>query len=369
MAKDYYDILGVSKNASADDIKRAYRKLAHQHHPDKAGGDEAKFKEINEAYQVLGTAEKRSQYDRFGAAGFQGGAGGGPSGFGGVSWEDFMRSQGQAGGFQSANAGFEDLGDIFGDLFGFGRQTRGRRERAGRSVEATLTIDFPEAVFGSRKTVEIDGEVRCSTCDGSGREPGTKLTTCSTCRGSGQVVQTRSTLLGQFQTAVVCPTCSGEGQMAEKKCHRCSGTGRQRKNRTLEIEIPAGIDDNQTLRLQGQGEAGLRGSKAGDLLVTIRVRPDPELKRDGEEILSTVSLTPAEAALGTTVDVRTVDGDVSLKIPHGTQPGKILRLKDKGVPSLRSRGRGDHLVEVVVRIPEKLSGKQKRLYEELRGAE
>lgn len=373
MAKDYYDTLGVPRDASADDIRKAFRKLAHQYHPDKGSGDEAKFKEINEAYQVLSDTNKRAQYDRFGQSFNAGGApGGGGPGFGGGSWEDIFRQQGSPFGGQGAT-GFGtagDLGDIFGDLFGFGTGGRPRRqEQAGRSYEMTLTVDFSEAVFGADKTLSIDAFDRCATCSGNGREPGTKLKQCSTCRGSGQVVQVRSTLLGQFQTAAVCPTCHGEGQMPEKKCHACHGEGRQRRLKTLEVHIPAGIDDGQTLRIDGQGDAGSRGSRPGDVLLTIRVRPDPELKRDGEEIITRLRLTPAEAALGTEKDVRTVDGLVSVRIPHGSQPGRILRLKNKGVPSLRGRGRGDHLVELVVEVPEKLTKRQRLIYEALQNEE
>lgn len=362
MAKDYYELLGVPRDASTDDIRKAFRKLAHQHHPDKDGGDEAKFKEINEAYQVLSDTTKRAQYDRFGQSFNAGGAPGGAGpGFGGGSWEDVFRQQG-------ANVG--DLGDIFGDLFGFGGGGRQRRQaQTGRSYEMDLTVDFSEAVFGADKTFSIDAFDRCATCDGNGREPGSKVKQCSTCHGSGQVVQVRSTLLGQFQTAAVCPTCHGEGETAEKKCHTCHGEGRQRRLKTLEVHVPAGIDDGQTLRIEGQGDAGSRGSRAGDVLLTIRVRPDPELRRDGEEIITRLRLTPAEATLGTEKDVRTVDGPVSVKIPHGSQPGKILRLKNRGVPSLHGRGRGDHLVELVVDVPEKLTKRQRQLYEELKNEE
>ncbi len=371
MAKDYYDILGLPRDASNDDIRKAFRKLAHQYHPDKGSGDEAKFKEINEAYQILSDTTKRAQYDRFGQT-FNAGGAPGAGGFGGASWEDIFRQQGSPFGGQGAtgfgNVG--DLGDIFGDLFGFGGGGRPRRqEQAGRSYEMVLTIDFSEAVFGAGKTLSIDAFDRCATCSGNGREPGTKLKQCSTCRGSGEVVQVRSTLLGQFQTAAVCPTCHGEGQTAEKKCHTCHGEGRRRRLKTLDVHIPAGIDDGQTLRLEGQGDAGQRGGRPGDVLLTIRVRPDPELKRDGEDIVTRLKLTPAQAALGTEKDVRTVDGAVSVKVPPGSQPGKILRLKNKGVPFLHGRGRGDHLVELIVEIPEKLTKRQRQFYVDLQREE
>lgn len=365
MTPDPYEILGVSKDASQDDIRKAYRKLAHQYHPDKQGGNEAKFKELNAAYQILGNPDKRQQYDRFGAAGFGQGAPGGGGGFGTVSWEDFFRQGGFQGGF--GNVG--DLGDIFGDLFGFGGSRHGRQQTAGNSYELTLTIDFPEAVFGTSKTIELDAQHACARCDGTGREPGSGLKQCSTCRGAGQVMETRATLLGQFQTALVCPTCQGEGEVPAKRCTTCKGQGRERKLKRLEVAIPAGIADGQTLRLQGQGDAGPRGGRPGDVHILVRVRPDPELRRDGDDIVTRTTVSPADAALGIKVDVRTVDGVVEVKVPAGTQPGRRLRLKGKGVPSLRGRGRGDHLVEVVVKVPEKLSRKQKKLYEDLQDEE
>lgn len=371
MARDYYDILGVARDASADDIKKAFRKLAHQHHPDKGGGDEAKFKEVNEAYQVLSNAEKRQRYDQFGAAGVNGPGGGpgfGSQGQGGMSWEDVLRQQ-RAGGAAGANFGFEDLGDVFGDLFGFGGGRRRRASNRGRDLGATVSVDFVEVVRGGVRTLSVEAPTRCDTCDGSGRAAGAKLSTCTTCRGSGQVVETRATLLGTMQTTGVCPTCDGAGEVPEKKCSDCRGTGRRVRARELEVRIPAGIEDGTTLRLEGQGEAGAKGGGAGDLLVEVRVRPHPLFRRDGDDIRTSLSLAPADLTLGTEVPVETVDGEVVLTVPHGTQAGAILRLKGRGIPSLRGRGRGDHLVTVNVKIPSKLTKKQRELYEKLKDEE
>lgn len=374
MARDYYEILGVPREASADDIKKAFRKLAHQFHPDKSGGDAAKFKEVNEAYQVLSDPHKRSRYDRFGPAGA--GANGAGPGFGGMSWEDILRQQqaspgaGPAGGFGTQGfGGFEDLGEMFGDLFGFGGGRRGRPSNRGRDLAFTVTVDFLEAVKGVSRTLSVEAAQRCATCDGTGRAPGAKLATCSTCRGAGQVVETRATLLGQFQTARICPTCEGSGEVPEKKCTICRGTGRQVRARELEVRVPAGIDDGATLRLSGQGETGTKGGPAGDLLIEVRVRPHPTFRRDGTDIRTSVTLPPADLALGTEVEVATVDGSVTLTVPHGTAAGTVLRLKGKGIPSVRSRGRGDHLVTVNVKIPAKLTKRQRDLYERLQEEE
>lgn len=367
MAKDYYDILGVAKGASAEEIKKAYRTLAHKHHPDKSGGDETKFKEINEAYQVLSNAQKRQQYDQYGQtfeqAQRQGGFGGG-----GFSWEDFARQSG--GGFQGQNVNFDfgDLGDMFGDLFGFGggsRTRRTQRARQGGDIQTEMSIDFREAVFGVEKLVDLYKLSTCGHCHGNGAEPGTKIETCPTCGGSGQVRQVQQTILGAFQSVGVCPTCHGEGKKASKKCTECGGSGRVKASEQIKVQIPAGISDGETIRLSGKGEAGTHGSSAGDLYITIRVKPDKEFTREKDDILSEVAVTFSQAALGTKVPVVTLDGEVTLHIPSGTQSGKVFKLKDKGVPHLRSRGRGDHLVTVTVVTPPHLSREQKKLLEEL----
>ncbi|MFH1207524.1 MAG: molecular chaperone DnaJ [Patescibacteria group bacterium] len=368
MTKDYYNILGVSKGASAEEIKKAYRTLAHQHHPDKSGGDEAKFKEINEAYQVLSSPQKRQQYDQYGQTFDQAQRQGGFGGGGGFSWDDFARA---GGGFQGQNANFDfgDLGDVFGDLFGFGgssRSRRSRRAKQGGDIQTEMKIDFREAVFGVEKLVDLYKLSVCAHCRGNGAEPGTKIETCSTCDGSGQVRQVQQTILGAFQSVGVCPECQGEGKKASKKCRECGGSGRSKATEQIKVQIPAGISEGETIRLSGKGEAGTRGSSAGDLYITMRVKPDPDFTREKDDILSDVSIAFSQAALGTKVPIMTLDGEVMLHIPSGTQSGKVFKLNDKGVPHLRSRGRGDHLVTVTVVTPPHLSREQKRLLEELR---
>ncbi|MBI4426700.1 MAG: molecular chaperone DnaJ [Candidatus Kerfeldbacteria bacterium] len=352
MAKDYYQILGVARDASDDDIKRAFRKLAHQHHPDKAGGDADRFKEVNEAYQVLSDPAKRQQYDRFGTVGGPGGGG----------WDQAAR----AGGFDFRTAGFEvgDLGDIFGDFFGFGRN-RSRQAAGGRDAEVALSIDFRDAVFGAEKVLEVSGEAQCPRCHGRGAEPGSPVETCATCRGAGVVEQVQQTILGAIRTEQTCPTCGGGGEQAKTKCKRCRGTGAVRGKRTLKVAIPAGIENGQSIRLRGQGEPGSRGGVPGDLYVRIHVRPDPMFRRDHDDILTRRTITISQATLGATVPVETLEGEVELTIPNGTQPGTLFRLRGKGVPHLDGRGRGDQLVEVVVSIPAKLTREQRKLLEQL----
>lgn len=373
MAKDFYEILGVSKSATQDEVKKAYRKLAHQYHPDKKGGDEAKFKEINTAYQALGNPEKRKQYDQFGAAYSQPGAGGPGGGPGGFSWEDFSRAQGDGGPFgggQYQQGGVEfDLGDIFGDLFGFGRRGGGgagaRTHGQGSDIQAEMTIDFKESAFGSDKIIELYKNITCTHCSGNGAEPGTKVETCKTCGGNGKVEQIQRTILGAFRTVGVCPECRGEGKQVSTKCKKCRGNGRVKNSETIKVKVPAGIADGETIRLTAKGEAGERGTPAGDLYITMRVKSDPNFKREDDDIVSSVDISFSQAALGDKISVLTLDGEVSLKIPAGTQSGKLFKLKEKGVMHLRSRGRGDHLVTVNVITPTSLSRKQKKLLEEL----
>jgi len=360
MAKDYYDILEVSKDASQEELKKAFRKKAHQYHPDKGGGDEAKFKEANEAYQVLSNQEKRKQYDQFGTAFEQQGGGGGF----GAGFDPFRQ-----GGYRTENINFDfgDLGDIFGDIFGTGRGTRARTSRVkkGEDIETEMTIGFREAVFGAEKTVELYKTVACEKCDGLGAEPGSKISTCSTCQGSGQVDQVQRTILGQIRTRAVCPDCGGEGKTFSKKCTGCRGNGITNATKRIKVKIPAGIDNGQTIRLSGEGEAGLKGGPAGDLFISVRIRPDNEFRRDGDNILSQAEITYSQAALGAKIKVNTLEEDGYLKIPAGTQSGRIFKIKAKGVPHLNSRGQGDQLVEVIIRIPEKLSREQKKLLEKL----
>jgi len=358
MSKDYYNTLGVNKNASQDEIKKAFRKLAHEHHPDKKSGDEAKFKELNEAYQVLSDSKKRSQYDQFGSA-FQNGQAGGAQGFGGFS--DF------SGGF---NVNMDDLGDIFGglgDVFGFGggQSSRSQRARRGQDIQVLLAINFNEAVFGAEKEISLKKTVKCSKCQGEGKEPGTEVITCKTCGGKGRIIRVQRTILGNMQVQATCEACGGEGKIFKEKCSACRGAGLVQQIVNLKVKIPAGIDNNETIRLTGQGEAAAKGAQAGDLYLKIRVNSDRRFERDGVNIKSRAEINFSQAALGDKIEVVTVDGLVDLKIPEGTQSGKIFILRDKGVPYLNSRGRGNHLVEVIVKTPTSLSRKQKELLREL----
>lgn len=360
MAKrDYYDILGVSKSASADELKRAYRKLAMKHHPDKHGGDDKEFKEVAEAYEVLKDDQKRAQYDQFGHSGPFGGAGG-PGGPG-------------AGGFNGANFDFSQFGGGFGDIFDMfmgGQQQggRGRHQRRGADLETTVTLDFKGAIFGTEETLNFNAEDQCDRCHGKGAEPGSKITTCGTCKGQGQVTRMQQTILGSIRQNAVCPTCHGEGEVPEKKCSHCHGKGTVKKAREVKVKIPAGVDSGNTIRLNGKGGADRKGP-SGDLYVHIRVKPHKELVREGQNIVSTISIPMTQAVLGGTVNVLTVDGEVELKIPAGTQSEKKFKLSEHGVPSLsRSGRRGDHVVTVQVEIPTKLNSKQKELLEQFEEA-
>lgn len=367
MSKDYYKILGVEKTASADEIKKAFRKLAHQYHPDKKGGDEAKFKEVNEAFQVVGNEEKRKQYDQFGADfAQQGGFGGG------VSWDDFMRAaRGQGGG--SGNGGFEfnfggmDFGDLFGDVFGFGGGGRaGRRARRGNDIQVDVEIDFRAAAFGTEKEIRLTKKNDCGVCSGSGAEPGAGRKTCAECGGRGQVTQVQRTILGAMQTVASCPACRGEGSTPEKKCRHCNGDGRLRSESMYRVKIPAGIDNGGTIRLSGKGESAGAGGQTGDLYVVVHVLPDRHFEREGNNVYTDLSISYPQAVLGDTVEIETLDGKKKLVIPPGTQSHQQIRLKGLGVPDVRGGGRGDHYVRVIVDIPKRVSRKGKKLLEELR---
>ncbi|MBI3956926.1 MAG: molecular chaperone DnaJ [Candidatus Kerfeldbacteria bacterium] len=358
MARDYYDILGVSRDASDDDIKKAFRRLAHEHHPDK-GGDDTKFKEVNEAYQVLGNKEKRAQYDRFGRT-FNGTSG--PAGAGGFRWEDIAQGFGQNGGFQAD----VDIGDLFGDMFGFGasRRTRATRKAQGRDIELTMTIDFADAAFGVTRTVEVEKAVQCPKCSGTGAEPGAGLAVCPTCNGSGRAERVQQTILGSIRTVGACPQCEGAGRIAKKVCETCRGETIVHRPTKVEVKVPGGIDNGQTIRLSGAGESGQHGGPPGDLYIAVRVRPDPRFARDGSNVVSEAEMTTSQAALGATISVATLDGDVEVKVPAGTQSGRLLRLRGKGANKLNGHGRGDHLLTVTVRPP-KLTKRIRKLLEEL----
>ncbi|MEA3322687.1 MAG: molecular chaperone DnaJ [Patescibacteria group bacterium] len=360
MAKDYYDILGVSKGSSDDEIKKAYRKMAHKHHPDKKGGDEEKFKEANEAYQILSNKEKRAQYDQFGqtfdGAG-AGGAGGSGAGFGGFDFSDFQ----QAGGSQGFDFGGEGMGDIFSEMFGGGRGG----QRRGRDVQVNIEIDFAEVIKGAIKEISVYKAVHCSHCDGRGGEPGSKEETCKTCSGSGHVQKAMQTILGTIAQTVVCDDCDGRGKIFDKKCTKCSGVGHYREEVKESIDIPAGINDGQSIAIAGKGEIGADGAPAGDLIVTVRVIPDERFVRDGNDIRTTKHVSFSQAALGDKVEIETVDGTVKMKVPAGTQSREIYKIRGKGIPKLRGIGRGDHLVDVIVDVPTKLSRKEKKIIEQL----
>ena len=361
--QDYYETLGIAKGASDDEIKKAFRRKAVELHPDKEGGDEAKFKEVNEAYEVLKDGAKRQRYDQFGHAGVggSGGGGGGGNPFGG-----FNGSQGA-----NVNFDFDDLGgfgDLFGSFFGGGGgggQRRQQREARGRDVEMMLELDFEEAVFGVETEVKLSLNDTCDHCKGKTVEPGHELITCKTCKGSGQETRVAQTVFGNIQQTVTCSTCKGAGKIPEVKCSVCQATGVERKDKNVKIKVPAGIDDGATIRLREHGEATANGTK-GDLYVNIRVKPHKEFTREGDLVLSKVHIDMVDATLGAEIDVDTVDGLITMKVPAGTQSGTDFKLSDHGVPHLRSDKRGAHIVTVLVDTPTKLSKKQKEILTELK---
>lgn len=345
--RDYYEVLGVSKGASDDELKKAFRKEAKKYHPDLHPGDkeaEAKFKEVNEAYEVLSNPEKRQKYDQFGHAGVDPnfGAGAGGSGFG-------------------------DFGDIFSDIFGgFGGFGGGRRNgpKRGNDVRQVVNISFEEAAFGCKKQINITKMDSCDTCHGTGAKPGTSAETCRRCGGTGQIQTQQRTILGYMTNVTTCPDCNGTGKIIKEPCRDCRGTGKVRKSKTVEINIPAGIDDGQTIQLTGQGEPGSQGGPAGDLLITVRVRPHEMFKRRDNDIYLEMPISFVQAALGATLTVPTLDGAVEYDIPEGTQSETRFRLRGKGVPFIRGKGRGDQYVTVRVEVPKNLSSKQKELLKE-----
>lgn len=366
MANDYYQILGVSRGASDDEIKKAYRKLAHKYHPDKSGGDEAKFKEINEAYQVLSDKSKREQYDRFGRTFDQGAAGGG-QGFGGFDFSGFQGFGGQGGFSSQGGFGEEDLQDIFANFFGGERRGGGRRRR-GKDIQVDVEISFEEMITGAKREINLRKSSVCDNCNGTGGEKGSELKTCQTCGGAGRVEKVSRSFFGSFSQVTECPDCHGVGKRYDKKCSKCGGDGRVMKDTKVEINIPAGIDDGQTLSMNGAGEAGGAGAAAGDLHINVHVKKHKEFLRKGQDILSSVEIPYSVAALGGETIIETIEGRLTLKIPSGTQSGELFRIKGKGVPDLHSGTRGNQLVKVIVRIPKNLSREQKRILEELNRA-
>lgn len=345
MSKDYYHILGVGKEASPEEIKKAFRTLAHKHHPDRTGGDAEKFKEINEAYQVLHDPKKRATYDQFGSAAFDGRGPQSPGGFGGFTG-DF------------SDFGFEDLGDLFGGMFGGGGRARRRR---GSHIQIDVELTFREAIFGAEKELSLTKPSACDRCGGVGAEPGTGMKTCSDCGGQGVRVVHQRTVIGTIQSKTTCSTCHGRGEVPKEICKTCQGSGVERRHVNLAVDIPAGVDDGSVLRLRGQGEA-VTGGESGDLLVRIHVASDARFERDGDLIRSELKIGFTQAALGDRISTETVDGSVELEIPAGIQSGTELRLRGKGIP--HRGGRGDHLVTITVMTPKKLSRDQRRMLEE-----
>ncbi|HNO99900.1 MAG TPA: molecular chaperone DnaJ [Ferruginibacter sp.] len=365
--RDYYEILGVSKGASQDEIKKAYRKVAMQYHPDRNPGDktaEEKFKEAAEAYEVLSDSDKRAQYDRFGHQAFGPGRSGGGGGYsgGGMNMDDI----------------FSQFGDIFGDDNPFGsffggsnRRSSGSRARGqrGSNLRVKLKLNFEEIAKGAQKTIKVKKYVPCNTCGGSGAKDKNSVQTCGTCGGSGQVRRVQNTFLGQMQTVTTCPTCNGEGSTVTHKCTACKGDGRVYGEETVTIDIPAGVQEGMQLSLSGRGNAGERGGSPGDLIVLIEEEPHPQLHRDGLNVAYDLHISIPDAVFGTQVEVPTIDGRAKIKIPPGTQSGKIFRLKGKGFPNVNSYEKGDQLIQVNVWTPQHVSDEEKRMLEKLQASE
>lgn len=362
--KDFYEVLGVGRGASDDEIKKAYRKLAHQYHPDKKGGDEAKFKEINAAYQVLSDRQKRAQYDQFGQT-FEGG---GAQGFGGFDFSGF--------GGQSGAQGFNfegDLGDLFGDLFGGGFGARGAasngRTARGEDIAVDVELTLEEVMTGVEKEFRLFMPGKCQKCEGTGAEKGSRVEKCARCSGTGQIQKDRRTMLGVFRQAEVCAECGGTGEKIEKKCRTCGGDGRVKEEKTIKVKIPAGIGEGQTIRLNGQGGAPVfpaKGGKVfGDLYVTAHIKAHPHFERRGSDLVYRLSIPFSLAALGGSENTPTLRKKLKLKIPAGIQPGKVIKVKGAGLPRISGRGEGDLYVVVDVRVPQKLSREQKKLMENL----
>lgn len=351
--RDYYEVLELDRSVTEVEIKRAYRKMARKYHPDinKDDGAEERFKEVNEAYEVLSDPQRRAAYDRFGHAGVNGGQGGDPFGGGGFAGSPFS--------------------DLFDSFFGSAAGGTGRASAPprGSDIQVSITLSFEEAVFGVEKDVEIDRLETCDVCDGSRMKDGKQPQTCATCGGAGEVRRVQQTILGQFMTSGPCPTCHGEGVIITDPCDACRGRGRRRQYRTISVTVPAGVDDNATLRLTGQGEdaptTGGRSGQAGNLYVKVSVKPHKIFERHGKAIHSQVGINVAQAALGDEVEIKTIDGPVMFRIPSGTQSGQQFRLREKGVPDLRGGTRGDQIVTIQVVTPTKLTDEQRAMFEEL----
>jgi len=359
MSKDYYNILGVSKNASKEEIKKAFYKLAHKYHPDKKGGNEVKFKEVNEAYQVLSDESKRSKYDQFGS-GYENMGGGAYQGYqqGGFGGFDFS-------GFQNGNADFDfgNLNDIFSDFFTGGMGGR-REQRRGRDISTEIQISFADAVFGMNRKILITKTSNCLTCHGSGAKLGSKMETCKHCNGQGKIHETKQSFLGVISSTKICEVCYGSGEVPKEPCEKCKGKGVLRREEEISIVIPAGIRDGEMIRMSGMGEAISKGT-AGDLYIKINVAPHPVFKREGNDLVMTLNLKLSDALLGTKYPIETLDGHIEVTIPEGVSVNEILRVRGKGVPSAKNK-RGDLLIKLNIKLPSKLSRKSRELIEELK---
>jgi len=352
--KDYYKTLGLEKTATKEDIKKAFRKLAHKYHPDKKNGDEQKFKEVNEAYRVLSDDKKRSEYDAYGRT-FSGSGGQQGGGFGGFDFSDFQ----QAHGYEEF-----DLGDIFGDFFGGTRA--GSKTKRGRDIAIDMELSFEDSVFGVERSVLLNKASACETCKGSGAETGSKQITCPACNGRGRMREARKSFFGTFTTESVCGQCHGSGEIPEKKCQQCKGTGVHKREQEIKVSIPAGIENGEMVRLSGMGEA-VPGGTAGDLYIKIHVQPDRNLKKQGDDLITELNIKLSDALLGSTYTVKTLDGDIDVKVPANTKIGETLRVKGKGVPkSSNKKNRGDLLIKLKIEMPQKLSSQAKKLIEQLR---
>lgn len=364
--KDYYNVLGIDKKATQDDIKKAFRKLAHKYHPDKGSADEAKFKEITEAYSVLSDEKKRREYDTYGQAfaggGHQGGEQGNP--FAGFDFSQFQH------GFNNGGVEF-DFGDIFGDIFGGGRGGSSRAQSRGRDISIDLEIQFKDAVFGTNRTVLIAKVSTCSLCKGTGAKQGTELEACKTCSGSGRVRETRNSIMGQFTSVRACTICDGIGKIPKEKCNECKGHGVHRKQEEIKINIPAGIDNGEMIRMPGQGEAKKAGI-AGDLYVKVHVKPHPVFRRDGANLIMNLPVKLTDSLLGTTVPIETLEGKtLEVKIPPMQRAEELLRVRGNGIPGdggglSRAESRGDLIIRLEVALPHKLSGKARKIVEDLK---
>ncbi len=351
MAKDYYQVLGVDKKASKDEIKKAFRTLAHKYHPDKKTGDDTKFKEINEAYSVLSDDKKRAQYDQFGQAG--------TNGFGGQGFDGFDFSQFTQGGF--GNGVEFDFGDIFGDFFGGGSK---RQNKRGRDISIDIELSFEDSIFGVERIVLLNKVSKCDTCNGSGAEKGTEQTTCTKCNGKGNIREIKRTFFGQFESTSVCDTCNGIGKVPKVKCTTCHGHGVLKKESEIKVKIPAGIDNGEMIRLSGAGEA-ISGGISGDLYIKIYVKKHSVFRKEGQNLVMDLNVKLTDALLGAETVIKTLDGDISLKIPEGLKYGEILRIKGKGVPYDKGY-RGDILIKTNIITPNKLPKDAKKIIQSLR---